>query len=117
VAATGDYDFSGGVGHPAYDAPGRAMRLHHSNTLSHHHATNIRNPEIDAMIEEAEVTVDREANIELVKEIQRELLRQYAHLSYNFTLRQRELRWNYVRDWEFNNTNAVMYRTEAWLDA
>jgi peptide/nickel transport system substrate-binding protein len=116
VANTGDYDFTGGVGHPAYDAPGRAMRLHHTNTLSHHHATNIRDPQIDAMIEEAETTVDREANIELVKEIQRELLRKYAHLSYNFTLIQRELRWNYVQDWEFNKTNAVMYRTEAWMD-
>ncbi len=116
MANTGDYDFSGGVSHPAYDAPGRAMRLHHSNTLSHHNATNIRDPQIDGMIEEAERTVDREANIELVKDIQRLLLERYAHLSYNFTLVQRELSWNYVQDWEFSPTNAVMYRTEAWLD-
>jgi peptide/nickel transport system substrate-binding protein len=117
VSRTGNYDFCGGVGHPAYDAPGRAMRLHHTNSETHHQAFNIRDPEIDAMIEEAERTVDREANIALVKDIQRDLLRKYAHLNYVYTAIQHELKWADVRDWEFSRTNAVMYRTEAWLDA
>jgi ABC-type transport system substrate-binding protein len=116
VSRTGNYDFCGGVGHPPQDSPARQMRLHHSNTQTHHQAFNIRDTEVDAMIEEAERTVDREANIELVKETQRELLRRYSHMSYHYTPVLRELRWSYVRDWEFSQLSAPMFRTEAWMD-
>jgi peptide/nickel transport system substrate-binding protein len=116
ISRTGNYDFVGGVVHPGWDSPQRPMRLHHTNSFTIHQAMGMRDPEIDAMIERTEQIIDRDEQIESIKDLQMELLRRYSHMSYVYTPIQRELLWAHVRDWEFTPTNAVMYRTEAWMD-
>ncbi len=115
TAQTGDYDI-GLVGFPAWDTPQQAMRLNHSEPGSINAWMGIRDPEIDVLIEESEVMLDRDENIDKVKEIQRALLENYAHLSYVWTAMNRELKWGYIRDWETNPANHPMYRVEAWID-
>jgi peptide/nickel transport system substrate-binding protein len=113
--STGDYDFCA-VGHPGYDSPQTPLRLHHTESRNVNAWMNIRDPEIDAMIEESESLLDPDGHVELVKDIQMELLRRYANLQYIYTPIQREVRYAYVRDWETNLAAQPMYRVEAWLD-
>jgi hypothetical protein len=68
------------------------------------------------MIEESEVTLDREANIELVKQIQLALLERYAPFAQVNSNILKQPRWAYVMDWEFTPATHPLYRTEAWLD-
>jgi peptide/nickel transport system substrate-binding protein len=115
VTNTGNYDFCI-VGHPSYDTPQTPIRLNHTESGNVNAWMNIRDPEIDAMIEASEVMLDPDDNITAVKEIQRELLQRYAHLSYVYTGITRQLRWGYVRDWEVNPATHPMYHAAAWLD-
>ncbi len=116
VTTTGNYDFCL-VNHPAYDSPQTPLRLNHTESRNANAWMNIRDPEIDAMIEESERELDPDGQVELVKELQRELLRRYAHLSYVYTPIQREPRFEYIKDWEVNLAKQPMYRVEAWIDA
>jgi peptide/nickel transport system substrate-binding protein len=116
ITNTGDYDFCL-VQHPGYDTPATPLRLNHTESLNINAWMGIRDPEIDAMIEASEQALDPETNVALVKDTQRALLDQYAHLSYVYTAVQRELRYAYIKDWETTAATHPMYRTEAWIDA
>src|SRR5690606_23513510 len=98
MAGTGNYDFFAG-GHPAYDTPQIPLRLHHANTRQINKATNIADPEVDAMIEASEMMLDPEEHKEAVRQIQIELLSRYANLYQIFSPVDRTLQWSYVHDW------------------
>ncbi len=116
MAGTGNYDFFAG-GHPAYDTPQIPLRLHHENTRQVNRATNIADPEVDAMIEESERTIDAEAHHDLVQQIQVELLSRYAHLYQVMSPVNRAMTWSYVHDWKYNpSTSLPEYNAAAWMD-
>jgi peptide/nickel transport system substrate-binding protein len=116
VMNTGNFDIAINT-HPAFDSPQMQLRWHHTDPQTIISKMNLRDPDVDAMIEESEVTLDLEANIDLVKRIQIEILSRYARFIQLNTRTVQNLRWNYVRDWEINAaTTHVMYRTEAWMD-
>lgn len=116
MAGTGNYDFFAG-GHPSYETPQIPLRLHHANTRQVNKATNIADPEIDAMIEESERTVDPDAHREQVMRIQEELLKRYAHLYQVMSPINRALTWSYVHDWRYNpSTSLPEYNKAAWVD-
>lgn len=116
IALTGDYDISC-VQHPGYDTPLNPLRLNHTNSGNINAWNGIRDPEVDAMIEESETLLDQEANIALVKAIQIKLLELYANNSMVYTSRSRELRYAYLQGWEVTPATHPMYRVEAYLDA
>jgi ABC-type transport system substrate-binding protein len=101
---------------PAYDSPHWPMRLQHTTTNTPHRYNGLKDPAVDAMIQKAEVTTDRNEHVKLIKEIQFALLEKYTPfiLTHNFTAYI--ARWKYVRDYEVNPTAQPMYRTEMWLD-
>jgi len=103
-------------GFPAYDSPHWPMRLQHTNTLTPHRYNGLKDPGLDAMIEKAEVTIDRNEHVKLVKEIQIALLEQYTPFIVTHGYTAYIARWKYVRDYELNPTAQPMYRTEMWLD-
>jgi peptide/nickel transport system substrate-binding protein len=115
ITNTGNYDFCV-VQHPAYDTPQTPLRLNHTESGNINAWMGIRDPEIDAMIEASEQLIDLDENIEAVKNVQLELLQRYAHLSYVYTAVNRNLRYAYINDWEFNPATHPMYRVEAWLE-
>src|SRR5690606_33501590 len=80
ISPTGEYDFVGTVQHPGWDSPGRHLRMNHTDSQQNHKWFGIRDPEIDALIEESESIIDREENIEAVHNIQMLLTERYAHL-------------------------------------
>jgi peptide/nickel transport system substrate-binding protein len=115
ISNTGDYDFCI-TGHPPQSVPAWTLRMHHSNTGYLHNSFNISDPEIDAMIEAAESEIDAETHFQLVKDVQYKLLEKYAHKWYIYSSRAFELRYDFVKDWEFNPALQVMQRPEMWLD-
>jgi peptide/nickel transport system substrate-binding protein len=112
---TGNHDF-GTMNHPSEDSLSRVLRLNHSNTGMIHQSKNIADPEVDALIDEADIQIDREAHVEKVKEVQRALLERYAHMGLVFTQINRELMWSYIQDWEFVAVTVPVYQQQAWLD-
>ncbi len=115
ITSTGDYDVSV-VGHPGYDSPATPLRLNHTVSGNINAWNGIRDPQIDALIEESEQLLDEQENIDKVKEVQIALLENYSHMSYVYTALQRELRYSYVQDWEVTAATHPMYRVEAWMD-
>ncbi len=113
---TGNHDF-GAMTHPAEDTVHRVMRLNHTTTGMIHQSKNISDPEVDALINEAEVIVDRDEHVEKVKDVQRTLLEKYSHMSLLLTQVQRELRWSTIQDWEFVPVTVAVYQQQAWMDA
>jgi ABC-type transport system substrate-binding protein len=103
--------------HPAYDSPQVPLRLQHTTTNNFHQFNGLRDPQVDAMIDKSEQTVDRNDRIKLVKDIQIALLEKYTPFVWlqNFTVFL--ARWKYVRDYEVNPVSVhPMYRIEMWLD-
>jgi ABC-type transport system substrate-binding protein len=115
-SGTGDYDFVSPVGFPGWDGPGQNLRMNHTDPAQIHRGWNIKDPEIDELIERTEVVVDREEHIQLVKDLPVELTRRYAHMSHVYTPVNREFVYSYVRDWETYPWSVVMHNAEAWLD-
>jgi peptide/nickel transport system substrate-binding protein len=115
ITSTGEYDVSV-VGHPGYDSPATPLRLNHTFSGNINAWNGIRDPQIDALIEESETLLDEAENIAKVKEVQIALLENYSHMSYVYTARQRELRYAYIQDWEVTAATHPMYRVEAWMD-
>ena len=66
--------------------------------------------------EQAEVTIDKNARIKLVKDIQTALLDKYTPMIYLENPTIFIARYKYVRDYQYNPATVTMYRLEAWLD-
>jgi ABC-type transport system substrate-binding protein len=120
ITKTGNYDFNC-VTYSALDTPQTPLRLHHTNSNNINDSWSLNDPEIDALIEESERLVDREANIAKVKEVQLELLKRYSHASQIYTPIVRPLQWAYLKNWwEGSGAKTWLvhsnYQTGAWVD-
>ncbi len=104
--------------HPTYDTPHLYLRLQHTNTGSVHRYNGLKDPEVDRMIGKAEVTLDRNERIKLVKDIQIALLEKYTPFVITHNYMAYTARWKYVRDFELNpaSTAQPTYQTQMWLD-
>jgi ABC-type oligopeptide transport system substrate-binding subunit len=115
VSGTGAFDW-GIWTNQASDVPQRMLRLNHTNTLTPHDSTNIRDPEVDALIEASEAAVDYDEHVNLVKDLQRTLLEKYANTQLVWVAHDRQLHWNYLHDFEEFSFITPMFNTRAWMD-
>ncbi len=110
----GEYDLFHGS-HPQYDSPQAPLRQNHSVSNLAFGGTALGLPEIDAMIEKAEQTVNFEENAKLVRDIQMELLKRYTPY-YNIVTPYNQVLVNSkVRNMEIESSNTTMHRADAWL--
>jgi peptide/nickel transport system substrate-binding protein len=118
VIEAGNYDFSIAA-HPAYDTPLQSLRHHHTDPQQRNNSANLADPEIDEMIERSEEILDVEEQSQLVKDIQIELGKKYAHRAHINSFEVNHLRWAHLRDWEVSaaGTQHANYQIEAWVDA
>jgi peptide/nickel transport system substrate-binding protein len=114
---TGNFDFVV-VFFRNTDTPQLPLRLQHTTPNNRNAWFGLKDPEVDALIEESERLIDREAHIEKVKDVQRALAERYANMGPVFSPIQRELVWSYVKDWELNTEwpTHTNYQTRAWID-
>jgi ABC-type transport system substrate-binding protein len=120
-SGTGDYDF-GIVTYVGYDTPQTPLRLNHSVSNNLNTTWSVKDPTVDALIEESEQLVDREANIEKVREIQMELFKLYAHKKEAYSPIDRSVYWAELKNWHEGTSPALFpahgnYNADAWIDA
>jgi peptide/nickel transport system substrate-binding protein len=104
--------------HPSYDTPQVALRLQHTKTNNQHQFNGLRDPQVDAMIDKSEQTVDRQERIKLIKDIQIALLEKYTPFVFLQNATTYFHRYKYLRDYEFSPVGTVhtLYRTNLWID-
>jgi peptide/nickel transport system substrate-binding protein len=113
--ATGNWD-AWYAGHPANDSPQNVLRLQHTNTYTQHVYNGLKDPQVDAMIEKSEQTLDRDQRIKLVKDIQIALLEKYTPFIVTHDYNDIWAHWKFVRNYEPMVTTQAMYLTDMWLD-
>jgi peptide/nickel transport system substrate-binding protein len=102
-------------GQPGGDTPFRAIRNQHSDTTDQFTNVGLYDPDIDALIEKSEQTLDRDQNIQLVKEIQRKVLDLYT-MSYNAFADQRYKFYDAnVEDFDPDPLNGQIYYVDQWF--
>jgi peptide/nickel transport system substrate-binding protein len=110
------FDFWVG-GQPGGDTPARAMRNQHSTTNDVFNNVGLYDPEVDALIEKSETTIDHDENISLVKQIQMKALDLYS-LSYDAVTAQAYLFYDArLREFLVDALTGQDYQYQAWLDA
>jgi peptide/nickel transport system substrate-binding protein len=110
----GEYDLFHGS-HPQYDSPQAPMRQNHSDSRLAYGGTALGLPEIDAMIEKAEKTVNFEENAKLIRDLQTELLKRYTPY-YNILTPYNQVLVNAkMRNLEIESANTSLHRADAWL--
>jgi len=104
--------------HPAYDTPHVPLRLQHTKTQNQHQFNGLRDPQVDAMIDKSEVTLDRTERVKLVKDLQTALLEKYTPFVFLQNSTTYAHRYKYLRDFEVSpvGTLHTLYRTEMWVD-
>jgi peptide/nickel transport system substrate-binding protein len=103
---------------PAVDSPQTPLRLQHTNTLSVHAYNGLKDPQVDAMIEKSEVTLDKNERVKLVKDIQIALLDKYTPYFLMYTPTAYLPRWKRVKDFVLNiGDQGPLYQNEMWLDS
>jgi len=112
----GEYDLFHGS-HPQYDSPQAPMRQNHSDPRLAFGGTALNLPEIDAMVEKAEATVDFEENAKLIRELQMELLRRYTPYYNIVTPFNQHLVNSKIVNFEIESSNTTMHRADAWYPA
>jgi ABC-type transport system substrate-binding protein len=110
----GEYDLFHGS-HPQYDSPQAPMRQNHSDSRLAYGGTALGLPEIDAMIEKAEKTVNFEENAKLIRDLQTELLKRYTPYYNILTPYNQVLVNNKMRNLEIESANTSLHRADAWL--
>ncbi len=101
---------------PGYDTPQVPLRLQHTQTHHVHKYAGLKDPEIDKLIEQSEVTLDKDARIKLVKDIQLALLQKYTPMIYTENYTVFLARQKYVRDYEISPATLPIYQLGMWLD-
>lgn len=104
-------------GHPGYDTPSVPMRHNHSNPIHQFEVSGLKDPELDALIEKAETTVDFEENVKLVREAQMMAISRYTSYYNIATARSRRLLNAKIRDYEVEPSNTAMHQAQMWFDA
>jgi ABC-type transport system substrate-binding protein len=104
-------------GHPGYDTPSVPMRHNHSVPNHQFEVSGLKDPALDALIEEAERTVNLEENIKLVKEAQLYAVSHYSSYYNLATITQRRLLDARIKDYEIEPSNTAMHRADLWFDA
>jgi ABC-type transport system substrate-binding protein len=104
-------------GHPGYDTPSVPMRHNHSTPVHQFEVSGLKDPELDAMIEKAEKTVDIEENIKLVKEAQLYAIQHYTSYYNIATAINQRLLDARIHDYEIEPSNTAMHQATAWFDA
>jgi ABC-type transport system substrate-binding protein len=100
---------------PGGDTPARAMRNNHSNTNDLFNNVGMFMPEIDALIEKSEITVDREENVKQIKDLQKKLLDLYT-LSFNTLTQQSTLFYDArLQDFIIDPFTGQDYQYQAWF--
>ncbi len=100
---------------PGTDTPSQVLRLQHSECWSDvYHNFALFDPEIDAMIELSETTVDFEQNVKLVKEIQLLAMQKWTSAYLTLTPNNNELFSSKVQNWE-KSLARPNYQIAAWL--
>ena len=112
----GEYDLFHGS-HPQYDSPQAPMRQNHSDSRLAYGGTALGLPEIDAMVEKAEQTVDFEENAKLIRELQLELLRRYTPYYNIVTPYTQQLVNRKIVNFELEASNTGLHRAETWFEA
>jgi len=101
---------------PGYDTPQVPLRLQHTQTHHIHKYAGLKDPEVDKLIEQSEVTLDKDARIKLVKDIQLACLQKYTPMIYTENYTVFFARWNYVRDYEISPATLPLYQLGLWLN-
>jgi peptide/nickel transport system substrate-binding protein len=115
IMGTGDWElFYAAM--PGYDSPQKVLRFQHSNSQSAYQYTGPKDPQIDAMIEKSEVTLDKNDRTKQVKDVQIALLEKYTPFLITHNYRVFAARWNYVKDYEIIASSHSMPRPAMWLD-
>ena len=110
----GEYDLFHGS-HPQYDSPQSPLRQNHSVGKLAFGGSALGLPEIDAMIEKAERTINFEENAKMVRDIQTELLKRYTPY-YNILTPYNQILVNSkVRNVEIESSNTSLHRADAWV--
>jgi peptide/nickel transport system substrate-binding protein len=104
-------------GHPGYDTPSVPMRHNHSVPNHQFEVSGLKDPALDALIEEAERTVNLEENIKLVKQAQLYAVSHYSSYYNLATITQRRLLDARIKDYEIEPSNTAMHRADLWFDA
>lgn len=110
----GEYDLFHGS-HPQYDSPHAPLRQNHSVTKLAFGGCALGLPEIDALIEKAERTVNFEENAKLVREIQLELLKRYTPYYNIVTPFNQVLLNSKIKNFEIESSNTALHRADAWF--
>jgi ABC-type transport system substrate-binding protein len=112
--APGQFDFWVGQ-QPGGDTPARAMRELHSNTNDQFNNVGLYDAAIDKLVEQSEITTDREENIRLVKQIQMDALNKYT-TSINAVTQQLAFFYNKkVSNLIVDPLYGQDYQYEAWF--
>jgi ABC-type transport system substrate-binding protein len=112
----GEYDVFHGS-HPQYDSPQAPMRQNHSDSRLAFGGTALGLPEIDAMIEKAEGTINFEENAKLIRELQIELLKRYTPYYNIVTPFSQQFVNSKIVNFEIEAANTAMHRADAWFNA
>jgi ABC-type oligopeptide transport system substrate-binding subunit len=103
-------------GHPGYDTPSVPMRHNHSTPNHQFEVSGLKDPTLDALIEQAERTVNFEENIKLVKEAQLYAVQHYTSYYNIATPIARQLLDARIRNFEVEASNTAMHRADMWFE-
>jgi peptide/nickel transport system substrate-binding protein len=103
-------------GHPGYDTPSVPMRHNHSTPNHQFEVSGLKDPTLDALIEQAERTVNFEENIKLVKEAQLYAIQHYTSYYNIATPIARQLLDARIRNFEVEASNTAMHRADMWFE-
>jgi peptide/nickel transport system substrate-binding protein len=115
--AKGDYDLNVNF-HPAYDSPQVPMREQTRDPRNLFAYGGLRDPEIDRMIFKSETILNRDEQIQAVKDIQTALLDRYTPMIFLQSYRVFAARYNGLQGYELNPAERPepMYHLDMWLE-
>ncbi len=100
---------------PGGDTPSQQLRNQHTKGWSDvYRRFGLMDPQIDALIEKSEETVDHDENVKLVKQIQLECIKKFAAHYLLYTPNNNTILQDRVQNYELTLTSPV-YFNDMWL--